>query len=551
MNELRPIQSEFTSGGPAAGDAASGNPDRFVNREFSWLQFNRRVLEEAGNARHPLLERVRFLSISAANLDEFFMVRVAGLAGQVREGIVLRSPDGRTPEQQLEHLLREVERLQEDQQKSLSGLMRLLREEGIDSVTADQLARDEIGWLEEHFHGQVFPVLTPLSIDPAHPFPFIPNLGFSIALQLRNRKDGQEMSALLRLPDRAQALHPPARPQVACALHTGRGDRRPVHRQAVSRLRGEGLRHLPHHPRQRHRGGGGIRGPGALLRDRAEAPPPRLGHPHRVRRPDAGGAARLRGRRARRRGGKGKRARRAAGHQPDFGNRRGAARRPEIHALQSALSGAHPRASGRLLRGDPREGHRRPPPLRILRRRGPVPAPGRRRSGSGGDKADALPHLERQSDRARADRCGRGRKIGDGARRAEGALRRGGQHPLVARPGAGRRAGGVRLHRAEDACQDVAGGAPRGRQAAQLRASRDRQLPSDHRPHLYRPVLLHHGPADRPRRGADLQFHHRLRRAGRDDADRAFALYAERAASSATSTTRSATPARAGRPASG
>jgi len=199
MNELRPIQSEFTAGA-VAGETASGNPDRFVNREFSWLQFNRRVLEEAGNVRHPLLERVRFLSISAANLDEFFMVRVAGLAGQVREGIVLRSPDGRTPEQQLEHLLREVERLQEDQQKSLSALMGLLREEGIDSVTAGQLAKDEIAWLEEHFHEQVFPVLTPLSIDPAHPFPFIPNLGFSIALQLRNLKDGQEMSALLRLP---------------------------------------------------------------------------------------------------------------------------------------------------------------------------------------------------------------------------------------------------------------------------------------------------------------------------------------------------------------
>ncbi|RWC73950.1 MAG: RNA degradosome polyphosphate kinase [Mesorhizobium sp.] len=197
MNELKPVQSEFNN---VTAASPEGNPDRFVNREFSWLQFNRRVLEESLNTHHPLLERVRFLSISAANLDEFFMVRVAGLAGQVREGIVLKSPDGRTPEQQLEQLLREVERLQEDQQKSLSALTVLLNKEGIESITRDALTKDERAWLEEHFQDQVFPVLTPLSIDPAHPFPFIPNLGFSMALQLRHRKNGEEMSALLRLP---------------------------------------------------------------------------------------------------------------------------------------------------------------------------------------------------------------------------------------------------------------------------------------------------------------------------------------------------------------
>ncbi|RWF16440.1 MAG: RNA degradosome polyphosphate kinase, partial [Mesorhizobium sp.] len=198
MNELKPVQSEFTTVEVASPEG--GNPDRFVNREFSWLQFNRRVLEESLNANHPLLERVRFLSISAANLDEFFMVRVAGLAGQVREGITLKSPDGRTPEQQLEQLLREVERLQEDQQKSLSALMLLLDKEGIESISRDGLTKDEKAWLEDHFQEQVFPVLTPLSIDPAHPFPFIPNLGFSMALQLRHRRNGEEMSALLRLP---------------------------------------------------------------------------------------------------------------------------------------------------------------------------------------------------------------------------------------------------------------------------------------------------------------------------------------------------------------
>src|SRR4029079_14048070 len=137
MNELKPVQSEFVNVEVASSEG--GNPDRFVNREFSWLQFNRRVLEESLNTPHPLLERVRFLSISAANLDEFFMVRVAGLAGQVRQGIAVRSPDGRTPEQQLEQILVEVERLQEDQQKSLSSLAELLKKEGIESVAGNAL----------------------------------------------------------------------------------------------------------------------------------------------------------------------------------------------------------------------------------------------------------------------------------------------------------------------------------------------------------------------------------------------------------------------------
>ncbi len=200
MNELRPIHTDFVSKATTPEPGSEGNPDRFVNREFSWLQFNRRVLEESQNPMHPLLERVRFLSISADNLDEFFMVRVAGLAGQVREGIVDKSPDGRTPEQQLEQLLLEVSRLQEDQQESLGALMELLRKEGIETIQAATLSKDDRAWLEEHFLDTHFPVLTPLSIDPAHPFPFIPNLGFSIALQLRHLRNKEEMTALLRLP---------------------------------------------------------------------------------------------------------------------------------------------------------------------------------------------------------------------------------------------------------------------------------------------------------------------------------------------------------------
>lgn len=200
MNELRPTQTEFKNVFALKGETQTKNPDRFVNREFSWLQFNRRVLEESQNENHPLLERVRFLSISAANLDEFFMVRVAGLAGQVREGIGTRSADGRTPQEQLEQILIEIGKLQRDQQTRLSGLLSELKKQAIEIVRPDALDDQDKVWLEDHFLEAIYPVLTPLSIDPAHPFPFIPNLGFSVALQLEPRQDKEPMTALLRLP---------------------------------------------------------------------------------------------------------------------------------------------------------------------------------------------------------------------------------------------------------------------------------------------------------------------------------------------------------------
>ncbi len=178
--------------------------DRFINRELSWLAFNQRVLDEAENHNHPLFERVRFLSISASNLDEFYMVRVAGLKSQVDARLDMRSADGMTPAEQLVAINQRAAALMDDQQRVWDKLQQELAEAGLAIVGQDDLSEADLVWLSDHFLEHIFPVLTPLAIDPAHPFPFLPNLASALILQLENKEQDHSVQALVPLPQQVK-----------------------------------------------------------------------------------------------------------------------------------------------------------------------------------------------------------------------------------------------------------------------------------------------------------------------------------------------------------
>ena len=193
------IEEESVGDAPSAPIALQ---NRYFNRELSWLAFNDRVLEEACNHAHPLLERLRFLSISGNNLDEFFMVRVAGLKGQQLQNVESRSPDGLTPAQQLVAIAEHADRLMEQQARVWHSLRGELAQADFEVLDVDAISDGAAGWLETHFREQIFPVLTPQALDPAHPIPFIPNQGFSLVFDLRRISDGEPIRELLMVPSR-------------------------------------------------------------------------------------------------------------------------------------------------------------------------------------------------------------------------------------------------------------------------------------------------------------------------------------------------------------
>jgi polyphosphate kinase len=205
MHRPEPVRDIAEARQSAAPAIEPASPARFINRELSWLDFNHRVVEEADNPRHPLLERVRFLSISASNLDEFYSVRVAGLIGQAKSGLTAVSPDGRTPTQQLAAIHVRAQALLAAQQRVWLQLCGLLREAGIEvlegtGLTEGGLSPEDLRWLDNWFMDRVFPVLSPLAIDPAHPFPFIPNMGLVMVLRLVREGEPGGLRALIPLP---------------------------------------------------------------------------------------------------------------------------------------------------------------------------------------------------------------------------------------------------------------------------------------------------------------------------------------------------------------
>ena len=196
----KPPEKDSFRASPANSSTRRDEPARFVNRELSWLAFNRRVLEEASNEAHPLLERVRFLAISASNLDEFFMVRVSGVIEQIEQGQTTPGMDGLTPSELLARIIQSTGEMSRDQEAAWLVLREKLKGVGVEIIERALWTDADLGQLERHFSSHIFPAATPIAINPSHPFPFIPNLALSLAAQLFRREDKQDLTGLVRIP---------------------------------------------------------------------------------------------------------------------------------------------------------------------------------------------------------------------------------------------------------------------------------------------------------------------------------------------------------------
>ena len=191
---------DTNSDGNAQDEPSLHSPELYLNRELTWLNFNRRVMVEAEDERNPLLERLKFLAITASNLDEFYMKRIGGLKQQVAAGVHALTPDGRTPQQQIVECAEEVRAQELKQLEILSKLLDLLRAAGISVMTYSELTSEEQATLREYYFVNIFPLVTPLSIDPAHPFPFVSNLSMNLLVTVRNVGDTDAPLSRVKVP---------------------------------------------------------------------------------------------------------------------------------------------------------------------------------------------------------------------------------------------------------------------------------------------------------------------------------------------------------------
>ena len=424
---------------------------RYINRELSWLDWNARVLYQAKDPRNPLLERVKFLAIFASNLDEFFQVRVAGLRQAAAARSARLSPDGLSAAEQLERIRPVVRHLMAEHSATFAEIRRALSDEGISIVKYSKVPQHHAR-LRERFVEEIFPVLTPLAVDPGHPFPYISTLSLSIAVGLRDPDSGERRFARVKVPPvlpRLYEIEPGTwvmLDQIIAnnldLLFTGHGDhRRPP---------------VPGHPQRRPRDRGG-RGGRPAPRDRGGAPAAALrrGGPARgraehatrdaadpARRDPAGAGGLLRGQRD------------ARPDRPVADRRARPAGSPDALMDPGGARPPRPARRGRAdrhVRRDPDGRHPRPPPVRVVRRLGrAVHRAGGRGSRGPDDQADALPDVGRLADRAEPHPRRRARQAGRRPGRDQGPLRRGGEHRLGAQARAGRRPRRLRPRRAQD-----------------------------------------------------------------------------------------------------